>query len=104
MACALIEAVIETIESEGVLARVRSLSALIRETCQVGPVRSVQGDGFLLGLRTSRPARQIVDELLEKGILAGTSGDPEIVRLLPPLILEEAHVQTLAKALAEIRP
>jgi acetylornithine/N-succinyldiaminopimelate aminotransferase len=104
MACALIEAVIETIESEGLLARVRSLSALIRETCQVGPVRSVQGDGFLLGLRTSRPARQIVDELLEKGILAGTSGDPEIVRLLPPLILEEAHVQTLAKALAEIRP
>ncbi|MFL6259578.1 MAG: aspartate aminotransferase family protein [Thermoanaerobaculia bacterium] len=104
MACALIEAVIETLESEGLLERVRSLSKLIRETCQVGPVRSIQGDGFLLGLRTSRPARQIVDELLEKGILAGTSGDPEIVRLLPPLILEESHVEMLVKALAEIRP
>jgi acetylornithine/N-succinyldiaminopimelate aminotransferase len=104
LACALIEAVIEAIESDGLLARVRSLSHLIRETCQVGPVESIQGDGFLLGLRTSRPARGIVDELLEKGILAGTSGDPAVVRLLPPLILEESHVAKLAQALAEIRP
>jgi acetylornithine/succinyldiaminopimelate/putrescine aminotransferase len=104
LACALIEAVIDTIESEGLLARVRSLSQAIRDTCRVGPVESIQGDGFLLGLRTSRPAREIVDELLEKGILAGTSGDPNIVRLLPPLILEESHVATLAGALAEIRP
>jgi acetylornithine/succinyldiaminopimelate/putrescine aminotransferase len=104
LACALIEAVIETIESEGLLSRVRAISDLIRATCRVGPVESIQGEGFLLGLRTSRPARQIVDELLEKGILAGTSGDPRIVRLLPPLILEESHVAALAAALAEIRP
>ncbi|HEY0515103.1 MAG TPA: aminotransferase class III-fold pyridoxal phosphate-dependent enzyme, partial [Thermoanaerobaculia bacterium] len=104
LACALIETVIDTIESEGLLARVRSLSRLIRQTCAVGPVRSIQGDGFLLGLRTSRPAREIVDELLEKGILAGTSGDPGVVRLLPPLVLEESHVHTLAEALAGIRP
>jgi acetylornithine/N-succinyldiaminopimelate aminotransferase len=104
MACALIEAVIDAIESDGLLARVRTLSALIRETCRVGPVQSIQGDGFLLGLRTSRPARAIVDELLEKGILAGTSGDPNVVRLLPPLILEETHVAALAQALAEICP
>jgi acetylornithine/succinyldiaminopimelate/putrescine aminotransferase len=104
LACALIEAVIETIESDGLLSRVRAISDLIRATCRVGPVESIQGDGFLLGLRTSRPAREIVDELLEKGILAGTSGDPRIVRLLPPLILEESHVARLAQALAEIRP
>jgi acetylornithine/succinyldiaminopimelate/putrescine aminotransferase len=83
---------------------VRSLSRRIRETCRVGPVQSIQGEGFLLGLRTSRPAKEIVGELLENGILAGTSGDPGVVRLLPPLVLEEAHVAKLAKALAEIRP
>jgi len=104
MACALIETVIDIIESGDLLPRVRALSALIRETCQVGPVTGVQGDGFLLGLKTSRPGREIVNELLEKGILAGTAGDPNIVRLLPPLILEESHVAALAKALAEIRP
>jgi acetylornithine/N-succinyldiaminopimelate aminotransferase len=104
LACALIEAVIDTIEAEDLLPRVRTLSQLIRDTCQVGPVTGVQGAGFLLGLRTTRPAREIVNELLDHGILAGTSGDPDIVRLLPPLVLEESHVETLAKALAEIRP
>jgi acetylornithine/succinyldiaminopimelate/putrescine aminotransferase len=104
LACALIETVIDTIETEGLMARVKTLSRLIRDICQVGPVTAIQGEGFLLGLRTTRPARQIVDELLDHGILSGTSGDPHIVRLLPPLVLEEAHVHTLAKALAEIHP
>ena len=102
LACALIEAVIETIEQDDLLPRVRQLSQLIRETCQVGPVTGIQGEGFLLGLRTTRPARAIVDELLTKGILAGTSGDPNVVRLLPPLVLQEAHVQILARALSEV--
>src|SRR4051794_14638464 len=42
MACALISAVIDTIESERLLPRVRTLSRLIRETCRVGPVQSIQ--------------------------------------------------------------
>jgi len=104
LACALIETVIDTIESEDLLPRVRTLSRLIRDTCRVGPVTAIQGEGFLLGLRTTRPARNVVDELLGLGILAGTSGDPHVVRLLPPLVLEESHVHALAKALAEIRP
>lgn len=103
LACALIETVIDTIQSEGLMDRVQTLSRQIRETCQVGPVTGVQGYGFLLGLRTSRPAREVVDELLDHGIMAGTSGDPNVVRLLPPLVLEASHVETLAKALGEIR-
>ncbi|HSS49031.1 MAG TPA: aminotransferase class III-fold pyridoxal phosphate-dependent enzyme [Thermoanaerobaculia bacterium] len=104
LACALIEAVIGAIEADGLLPRVQKLSRLIRETCQVGPVTGIQGEGFLLGLRTTRPARGIVDELLTKGILTGTSGDPNVVRLLPPLVLEEAHVAKLAQALSEVQP
>lgn len=104
LACALIEAVIDAIEQDGLLPRVQQLSGLIRETCRVGPVTDIQGEGFLLGLRTTRPAREIVDELLDLGVLTGTSGDPHVVRLLPPLVLEEAHVAALARALSEIRP
>jgi acetylornithine/N-succinyldiaminopimelate aminotransferase len=104
MACALIEEVIATIEDEGLLARVRELSRRIRETCQVGPVEAIQGEGYLLGLRTTRPAGEIQRELLERGILTGTSADPRVVRLLPSLVLEAEHVERLAAALAEIRP
>ncbi len=104
MACALIEEVIAIIEEEGLLARVRTLSRRIRETCRVGPVESIQGEGYLLGLRTTRPAVEVQAELLARGILAGTSADPRVVRLLPPLVLEAEHVAALAAALAEIRP
>ena len=102
LACALIVATIEAIEEEGLLPRVRRLSQKIRETCQVGPVTDIQGDGFLLGLRTARPAKDVQLELIEQGIFAGTSGDPHIVRLLPPLVLEDAHVDALAAALQRI--
>jgi acetylornithine/N-succinyldiaminopimelate aminotransferase len=102
MACALIEAVIATIEEEGLLARVRQLSQRIRDTCVVGPVTGVQGAGYLLGLRTSRPAKDVVGELLARGILTGTCNDPAVVRLLPALVLEAAHVDRLAATLAEL--
>ncbi|MEA2559136.1 MAG: acetylornithine/N-succinyldiaminopimelate aminotransferase [Acidobacteriota bacterium] len=104
LACALIETVIDTIEEEGLLRNVRVLSDRIRATCVTGPVTAIQGQGLLLGLRTTRPAKEIQAELIDRGIVTGTSGDPNIVRLLPPLVLREAHVDSLVAALREIRP
>ncbi len=102
MACAVAEAVIETIESESLLANVRQVSAYIRTSCVIGPVTGVQGAGFLLGLKTSRPAKEVQAALLEKGILTGTSGDPRVLRLLPAYILNEGHVDQLRAALSQV--
>ncbi len=102
MACAAIEAVIDAIETEGLLERVQRVAAYIRETCIVGPVTGHQGAGFLTGLRTTRPAKAIQAELLEGGILAGTASDPHVLRLLPAFILEEEHVDMLRDALADL--
>jgi acetylornithine/N-succinyldiaminopimelate aminotransferase len=102
MACAVAEAVIETIESESLLANVRQVSAYIRSSCRIGPVTGVQGAGFLLGLQTSRPAKEVQTALLAKNILTGLSADPHILRLLPAYILNEGHVDQLSDALAKI--
>jgi acetylornithine/succinyldiaminopimelate/putrescine aminotransferase len=102
MACAVIEAVIEAIESGHLLEQVREVSELIRSRCLVGPVTAHQGAGLLVGLRTSRPAKQIHAALLERDILAGTSADPNILRLLPPFVLQAAHVERLRDALLDI--
>jgi acetylornithine/N-succinyldiaminopimelate aminotransferase len=104
MACAAIEAVLQAIESQQLLERVRHLGALIRESCVVGPVCAHQGAGLLVGLRTTRPARQVQAELLECGILAGTASDSHVLRLLPPFILEDEHVELLRDALRELPP
>jgi acetylornithine/N-succinyldiaminopimelate aminotransferase len=102
MACAVMEAVIDAIESENLLERVRRVGSYIRQTCIVGPVTGHQGAGFLTGLRTTRPAKEIQAELLECGILAGTATDPHILRLLPPFILQEEQIDMLRDTLADL--
>jgi acetylornithine/N-succinyldiaminopimelate aminotransferase len=102
VACAAIIAVIDTIERERLCANVREVSAQIAATCCVGPVESVQGKGFLLGLRTRPKAAAVRDALLARDILTGTSADPHVLRLLPPLILTTEHVRQLAAALEDL--
>jgi acetylornithine/N-succinyldiaminopimelate aminotransferase len=102
MACAAMLAVLAAIKEQRLLERVRRMGAYIRRTCIVGPVTAHQGAGLLVGLRTTRPASEIQAELLECGILAGTASDPNILRLLPPFILEEEHVDMLSGALRDL--
>jgi acetylornithine/N-succinyldiaminopimelate aminotransferase len=104
MACAAVNAVLAAIREQRLMDRVRRLGNYIRRTCVAGPVTAVQGEGLLLGLRTTRPAKAIQAELLECGILTGTSSDPQVVRLLPPYILEEQHVDVLRDALKDLDP
>ena len=70
----------------------------------VGPVVRVQGEGLLVGLVTRRPAKDVQRELLERDILVGTSADPHVVRLLPPLVVGLAEIELLASALAVLAP
>jgi len=104
VAAAAIIAVIDTIRDEGLLENVRAREAQIRESCVTGPVRSIQGMGLLLGLRCDRPAKDVRDMLLVNDILTGLSSDPEILRLLPPLVLQAGHVERLAAELSRIPP
>ncbi len=102
LACALIEATLDALAQEELVANAAARGARIRAVCQVGPVREITGRGLLTGLRTTRTARAIQAELLSRGILVGTSSDPHVVRLLPPLTISDADVDTLAAALAEL--
>ena len=102
VAAAAMVAVIESIETEDLLANVRLREQQIREQACAGPVRKIQGMGLLLGLVCDRPAIEVRNALLEHDILTGTSGDPHVVRILAPLVLAEYHVEHLATALRAI--
>ncbi len=51
----------------------------------------VRGKGLLIGLRCQVPNGEMVDALREAGLLVVAAGD-NVVRLLPPLIIEDSHV------------
>lgn len=104
IAAAAILAVIETILCEDLLANVRWCEAAIRERCVVGPVTGIRGMGMLLGLHCDRPAKEVQRALLDRDILTGTSTDPHVLRLLPPLILKAKHIDRLVQALTSVSP
>lgn len=102
LACALAEAVVDEIDRAAILANVRRLSERIKREALIGPVTAIQGMGFLLGLRTHRPAKDVLTEMRARGVLAGSSHDPHVMRLMPPLLMEDEHVDRLIECLSEI--
>jgi acetylornithine/succinyldiaminopimelate/putrescine aminotransferase len=74
-ACAVVDAI-----DDALLAHVRRLSALFASAL---PVR---GLGLLLAFDTERPAAEVVDAALERGLVVGSAG-ANTVRLTPPLTL-----------------
>lgn len=102
LACAMVSTVLDVIRRDELLDNIRSLSAQIARVCPIGPVDSIQGKGFLRGLRLRRNATEVRNELLDRDILVGTSADPRVIRLLPPYVLGSQHVQRLLETLAEL--
>lgn len=102
LAAAAILAVLDVMEEPGFLAHVKTMGHRIRERCVVGPVLQARGDGLLVGLVCDRPAAEILPALRERDILAGGASDPRVVRLMPPLVIQEEHVEALRQALQRI--
>ena len=103
IAMAAVTATLEAIEEDSMLANVRSVEAHLRERLhEVEQVVKVRGRGFLLGLEFADKAKPIHEALLEKHIITGTSTDPNVLRLLPPLCLTQADADMFVNALADV--
>ena len=81
--------------------RVNTISGALREAALRGPVSEVRGAGLLLGLVLAEgfDAGGLRGALLERGVLAGTSNDPRVLRLSPPLTLSLEEAARLGVAL-----
>ncbi|MFC4436285.1 MULTISPECIES: aspartate aminotransferase family protein [Natrialbaceae] len=66
------------------------------------PIRDVRGEGLMVGVEVKRGANRVLRDLaLEHQILALPAGR-SVVRLLPPLVLDEADADRLVTALADV--
>jgi acetylornithine/N-succinyldiaminopimelate aminotransferase len=61
---------------------------------------SVRGLGLMLGVKMKTDSRAFVTYLRDHGLLTVAAGD-NVMRVLPPLILEEAHVTEFVEKLSE---
>jgi acetylornithine/succinyldiaminopimelate/putrescine aminotransferase len=103
LACAAAEATIRVIDAEGLLANVaRGSARLVEGLSRLRGVREVRGEGFLLGIVLDRPGKPIREALQQRGFLVGGSDQPEVLRLLPPLVLEAREIDRFLGAMAEV--
>ncbi len=100
--CAAALATIAVIEREGLIANAMTISARLASGALALGIEGVQGRGLLLGLRLGRPAAPVQRALFARRILTGTSGDPTVLRLLPPLSFSAAEADRLLDALKEV--
>ncbi len=103
LACAAAEATVRVIESERLLENVRRGSERLRAgLANLPAVREVRGEGFLLGIALDRPGKPVREALLSRGILLGGSDLPDVLRLLPPLVLREDEIDRFLAAMEEV--
>lgn len=92
VAMAAVKATANALKDPQMLVHVRTIGQKFADLIEVKGVEEVRGKGCLIGLKTILPARQLRDRLLERNIITGTSKDSHVLRLLPPIVLEESHV------------
>lgn len=104
MAMAVGNAVLDVMLEPGFMEHVQEMSALLfagledMKARHPGVIRDVRGLGLMIGIEFSIPVRPIILDLLEEGFLAGAAGE-KVLRLLPPLIIEPAHIEEALAAL-----
>src|SRR5436305_7258896 len=103
LAMAAVNATLEAIEEEKMVANVQAVESHLRQRLvEIPQVVRVRGLGFLLGLEFKEKAAPVHQALLERHIITGTSSDANVLRLLPPLCLKKEEVDLFVEALREV--
>lgn len=64
-------------------------------------VIAVRGRGLMLGVELDRPAGELVMAALERGLILNVTAE-RVIRLLPPLIVDDAEVEQIATTVADL--
>jgi acetylornithine aminotransferase len=90
----------------GLMRRATELGAQMSSTLNdalqgVRGVLSVRGCGFMIGVELDRPCADLVLTALEQGLLINVTAG-RVIRLLPPLVLNEAEAMPAVKRIGEL--
>jgi acetylornithine/N-succinyldiaminopimelate aminotransferase len=99
------QAVFDIIANDEFLANVRQMGERLRSALeQMIPnhdhlFESVRGKGLMLGIKMKTDSRAFVNWLRGQGLLTVAAGD-NVMRVLPPLIIDESHIREFVESLS----
>ena len=103
LACMAVGKVMEIFEKEQIVEHVKQVSPYLIQRLdelvkRLDCVVERRGKGLMQGLVVTRPFAEIHQKALEEGLLV-ISAEGNVVRLLPPLIVEEKHIDEMIEKL-----
>ena len=107
LAMAVGEAVLDVMEAPGFLENVAAMGARLKGALeQLIPnhdhlFEEVRGEGLMLGVKLKSDSRRFVGFLRDEHQLLTVSGGENVVRILPPLVIEERHIAECVEKLGQ---
>ncbi len=103
-ACAAALASIDVIESQNLVQNAKTLGNYFQEQLrgiENPKIREVRGLGLMIGVELKEKAGPYVQKLMDKRVIALLAG-ATVIRLLPPLVISKAQIDTVVEALKDV--
>lgn len=101
-ACTVALKVLDIIENQSICENSTAMGNLLLQKLEylagIFPIKSIRGKGLMIGIELDRPAEALKFSGLKQGILLSITAT-NVIRLLPPLIINGAQMEELVKRL-----
>ena len=107
LATAAVCKVFEIFEKDGILNHVNEIAPYLKDKLNSlkdkfpDKIKDVRGKGLMMGMELYEPAGDVVSKLLKKGVILISAGT-NIIRFVPPLVVEKEHIDVMCEKLEEV--
>jgi acetylornithine aminotransferase len=104
LACAAGISVVKTLKKEKLIENAEKIGKLlVNELKKIPSIKQLKGKGLMLGVDFEFAAKQIRERLLiEHHIFTGSSANPNLLRILPPLSITYEEIKVFPEALKTV--
>ena len=106
LACTAVSKTVEIFEKENLTAHVKEMGTYLTEKLEAlkekcDCIKAVKGTGLMQGIQITKPPGEVTNAALKEGLLVIGAG-ADVLRFVPPLIIEKEHVDEMIAVLEKI--
>lgn len=106
LACAAVKTVVELFEKYDIVAHVREVAPYLTQkleevVAECDAAVRVKGKGLIQGLQVTKPLAEVTSKAMEEGLVIIGAGK-NVIRIIPPLIVEKEHIDEMAEKLKKV--
>ena len=103
LACMAVKKVVEIFEKEKIVEHVRKIAPYLTKRLdelveEMDCVTERRGNGLIQGIVVTKPAGEVINRAIEEGLLI-ISAKGNVLRFVPPLIIEKEHIDEMIEKL-----